>query len=881
MKKFLKIFGIVLGVILLLLFLTPFLFEKQLKDLVQETINKNVNASVSFEEIDLSIFRNFPDATLAIQNLKVINNAPFKGDTLALSEEIILQMSIKELFKGSGEPKKIDALSIDNTFLNIKVDSLGNNNYDIAIQDSVSTTTAQGGGFRFDVEHYEINNSKVHYVDQGSRIKLLVEDLNHEGNGDFSAETSTLSTFSTALVSLEMDSINYLNRNKLQLEADFKMDLENMRYTFLENEALINQLPLTFDGYVQVNENNNEVDISFKTPTSSFKNFLAVMPEEYAKNIENVETRGDFIVDGFIRGIVDETYIPKMQINIASNNAAFKYPDLPKAVEDITIAAVLKNDTGLAKDTYVDINKLNFRIDQDAFSANGSIRNLTGNMLVNMALKGTINLANITRAYPLDLEQDLNGIVTADVTTSFDMNSVETEQYQNVKSSGTATIRDFSYTSPEIPNEVKLATARLQFNPATVNLENTILTTGETDLAVKGTLQNLMGFLFTDQKLKGNFTATSNTFSVNDFMVKETAEEGAAAQTTTAEVAGDEAIKIPSFLDANINFTANRVLYDNLVLENTRGSLRIVDETASLSNVSSSIFNGNILLNGLVSTREAIPNFTMQLELQSIDIAGAFKDVELLRNLAPIAQALQGKLTTNIDLRGNLNDDLTPQLQTLAGNALAEIIGARVNPAQTPLLAQLDQRLNFIDLNNLNLKDLQTRLTFNNGNVEVQPFDFNIKGIKGRASGVHGFDMDMNYNVALDIPAKYLGSQVGNTLARLSAQEQESMTVALPIDITGSFSNPNINLNMQQAVSNLTQQIIATQKDELKEKGRGVLQDIITGGQRQDTTAGRTQTQKDSIAKKKPNEAVKETAKDILGGLLGGAKKKKDTTKNR
>lgn len=881
MKKFLKILGIVLGVILLLLFLTPFLFEKQLKDLVQETINKNVNATVTFEDIDLSIFRNFPDATLAIQNLKVINNAPFKGDTLALSEEIVLQMSIRELFKGSDDPKKIDALTVRDTYLNIKVDSLGNNNYDIAIQDSVSTTTSGGGGFRFDVEHYEINDSRVRYVDEGSKMKLLVEELNHEGNGDFSAATSTLSTYSTALVSFEMDSVNYLDRNKLQLEADFKMDLENMRYTFLENEALINQLPLTFDGYVQVNEDNNEVDISFKTPTSSFKNFLAVMPAEYSKNIENVETRGDFIVDGFIRGIVDETYIPKMQINIASNNAAFKYPDLPKAVEDITIAAVLKNDTGLAEDTYVDINKLNFRIDQDAFSANGSIRNLTGNMLVNMALKGTINLENITRAYPLELEQDLNGIVTADVTTSFDMNSVENEQYQNVKSSGTATIRDFSYTSPEIPNEVKLATARLQFNPATVNLENTTLTTGQTDLAVNGTLQNLMGYLFTDQKLKGNFNVTSNTFSVNDFMVKETAEEGAASQTTTAEVAGDEAIKIPSFLDANIDFTANRVLYDNLVLNNTKGSLRIVDETASLSNVTSSIFNGNILLNGVVSTREAIPNFAMQLELQAIDIANAFKDMALLRNLAPIAQALQGELTTNIDLRGNLNDDLTPQLQTLAGNALAEVIGARVNPEQAPLLAQLDQRLNFIDLSNLNLKDLETRLTFNNGRVEVQPFDFNIKGIKGRASGAHGFDMDMNYNVALEIPAKYLGSQVGNTLARLSAQEQENMTVALPIDITGSFSSPNINLNMQQAVNNLTQQIIATQKDELKEKGRGVLQDIITGGQRTDTTAGRTPSQRDSIAKKNPNEAVKETAKDILGGLLGGAKKKKDTTKNQ
>ena len=202
------------------------------------------------------------------------------------------------------------------------------------------------------------------------------------------------------------------------------MDLEQMRYTFLENQALINQLPLTFDGYVQVNEDNNEVDISFKTPTSSFKNFLAVIPEEYSRNIEEVETRGDFIVDGYIRGIVDEQYIPKMRINIASDNASFKYPDLPKAVEDITIAAEVVNESGIAEDTYVNIDKLNFRIDRDAFRANGKIQNLTGNMLVNMAINGTINLANISQAYPLELEQDLNGIVTANLSTSFDMNSI-------------------------------------------------------------------------------------------------------------------------------------------------------------------------------------------------------------------------------------------------------------------------------------------------------------------------------------------------------------------------------------------------------------------------------------------------------------------------
>lgn len=877
MKKILKITAIVLGTILLLLLLTPILFEKQLKDLVQKTINENVNAQVAFTDIDLSLLRNFPRATVSLNEISILNNAPFEGDTLAFSEEVILKMSVMELFRDSGKPMKIDALEVNNTLLNIKVDSLGNNNYDIAIADTTTTKTSEGEGFRFDMQHYEINNSRVNYLDEGAKIRLIVEDLNHEGNGDLSAETSTLSTSSSALVSFMMDDVEYLNRNKVRLEADFMIDLNKQKYTFLENQALINQLPLTFDGYVQVNEDNNEVDISFKTPTSSFKNFLAVIPEEYSKNIEDVKTNGDFVVEGFIRGIVDETYIPKMRINIASNNASFKYPDLPKAVQDITIAAEVVNETGLADDTYMDINDLQFRIDQDTFTANGSLRNLTENMLVNLAVKGTINLANLEQAYPLELEQDLNGVITADMTTRFDMESIEKEQYQNVQSNGTATIQNFRYSSPEIPNEIKMASANLMFNDGNVALQNFVATTGQTDLTLNGTIQNLMGYLFTDQKLRGNFKAESSTFSVNDFMVKEEPSEETTVERTETVATTQEAIKIPSFLDVQLDFVADKVLYDNLTLQNTKGTLQIVDETATLKNVTANIFNGNIVLNGNVSTGQAVPTFGMQLDLNSIDITRAFNDMELLQNLAPIARALQGNLTTNIDLRGNLNDDLTPRLQTLAGNALAEVLGARVNPEQTPLLAKLDQSLNFVNLNDLNLKDLKTQLTFNNGQVEVQPFDFNIKGIKATASGSHGFDMNMNYEVALNIPAKLLGNELGGTLSRLSSTAQDTMTVGLPIDITGSFNNPNINLNMQQAVNNLTQKIISSQKDKLQEKGKDILTDIITGKTTEKDTTTTSQTKRTDTTETQ-QEAVKEAARDILGGILGGKKKKKDTT---
>ena len=105
-----------------------------------------------------------------------------------------------------------------------------------------------------------------------------------------------------------MDSINYLNNNHVKLDALIDMDLKNEKYTFKENKGYINQLPLEFKGYVQQIEEGQDIDISFENPGSSFKDFLAVIPESYSKNIENVQTTGDFKVSGIIKGQVDRNH---------------------------------------------------------------------------------------------------------------------------------------------------------------------------------------------------------------------------------------------------------------------------------------------------------------------------------------------------------------------------------------------------------------------------------------------------------------------------------------------------------------------------------------------------------------------------------------------
>lgn len=899
-KKVLKISGIVLLVLIALLIALPMLLKGKVSEIIKNKVNNNIHATLDFDDVNISLLKSFPNTNVILEGISLVNKAPFVGDTLFAAQQIELKMSIKELFKTAEEPIAIRSLILDGAKLHIKVDGDENANYDIAKEDetvSQPDNIEESDSFTLVLDAYEITDTEIIYDDFASGMHLVISEMYHYGNGDLSLETSELETTTDALVSFEMDSTKYLNKNKLSLDALIGIDLNKNKYSFLENKALVNQLPLVFDGFVQVNEENQEVDISFKTPSSDFKNFLGLIPEVYSQNIEDVKTTGNFEVNGQFKGIVDDEHIPTFAIKLFSDDASFKYPDLPKAVEHVYIDTEIKNTTGITEDTYVDIKKVSFVIDQDKFNLNSKITDLLGNTKVNAHMDGKIDLGNISQAYPVPTDYGLKGLLTADVTTAFDMASLENEQYQNTRTNGTMTLSNFEYASEELKHRVQINQAAMTFNPETVSLNAFEGKTGNTDFKATGFLTNLLGFMFNDENVKGNFELSSNTFALNDFMVEEMEEEeGESSQDAGGEKMSseaDERIKIPSFLDCTILAVANTVVYDDLNLKNVKGTLIIKDETATLQNVSSDLFGGTLGVKGFVSTKDEVSTFDMDLGMSDFKISESFKSLNLFKVLAPLASALQGTMNSNINISGNLKDDMTPNLGTISGNLLAELLSTKVDTKNAPLLSALDSKLGFLNTEDLDLSDLKTALSFDNGAVKVKPFTLNYKDIAINVDGSHTFEQQLQYKATLDVPARYLGAEVNKLIAQLDESDAENLTIPVIADIVGNYTNPTVKTDLSAGVSKLTQQLVELQKQKLVSQGKESAKDLIANVfKKEDADSTGTQstgvkdalgsllggTKKDSVATDSSTtqeDPVKNTAKSILGGLLG--KKKKDT----
>ncbi|WP_189359564.1 AsmA-like C-terminal region-containing protein [Algibacter mikhailovii] len=864
MKKAFKIISLTVLIVLTLLIGIPFAFQSQIQDLIKQFINQNLNAQVEFDDVSLSFIKSFPQAQVSISDLEISNFAPFKDETLAAVKDIDFTMSLKELFKiGNEEPIIINSIYLNEVLLTLKTDSLGHTNYDITKENiNDATTEEETSNFVFSIRDYSINNSTLTYIDEISKMLFHITDLNHEGHGTFSSEISELNTTSNAHVSFIMDSTKYLSNIPIKLDALINLDLANNKYTFKDNKGLINDLPLHFEGYIKQLDNGQEMDISFENPESDFKNFLAIIPKTHSKNIEAVETTGDFKIKGLIKGISSDETIPTLDISITSNNASFKYPELPKRVSNITINTVIKNSTGRIDDTYIDIKALDFKIDKNVFKSSATLKNIANNMMVNAHIDGTLNLGDVSKVYPIALEHELHGILKGNLNTRFDMNALDTNAYDRIKNDGSASITDFVFYSEDMVNPMVISEAKITFNPTTVNLDSFKATTGESDIDAEGSLNNFLGFLFSYRPLKGQFKVNSNFFRVSDF----TSEDE--ASTTNKNTEDSESLKIPDFLDCTINAKAETVVYDNLNLKSLQGNLYIKNQKATLENMTSSIFDGALSLSGAVSTKEKTPSFSLNLKAKNFDISKSFNALELFQNLAPIAKILDGKLNTDLNLSGHLNKDFSPDLNTLSGDAKTELLANKIGTNQDDLITKLDDALRFIDFSKLDLKALKVQVEFADGQVAVKPFDFKYKDIDIEVSGTHGFDKTINYNAVFHVPATYLGGDINKLIKSINDNEINKISIPVTANIGGTYTNPAVKSDLSNSVSVLSEQLIEIQKQKLLNQGKDEVNILIHG------VIGGNQTKTDSIKKEQNN-----TLEHVLNDFMKSNNTSKDSTK--
>ncbi|MEX0967424.1 MAG: AsmA-like C-terminal region-containing protein [Bacteroidia bacterium] len=580
LKKIVLITGIVLFVLVAAAIAIPFLFKDKIVAIVKKEANKNLNAVVEFDnDIGLSLFRRFPDITLTMDDLYVANIDSFAGDTLLKTKQLQLSLDIMSVFSDNME---LNSFTLDNPIIYAKVLPSGKSNWDIAKTDeeaAAADTIPAEGTMKFTLKHWEINKATIVYDDRSLGMKMGLFGLDNSGSGDFTETIVNLKTELTAeKTQFIYEGIAYLDDVKTELNAAMRINLDSLRFDFEENELRLNDLPLSFNGWLAMPAEDIDMDISFATKDATFKSLLSLIPTIYQKDFDDLKAEGLMSFSGQVNGTYNEQSYPAFDIEMNVKDGMFQYPDLPQAVRDVQVNASVKSSSPGLEDMVINVQQIHAEMAGQPFDARILVREPMGDLYLDAAAKGNIALGAVNSFVKLEENTELSGDVMADLEIKGRMSSLENEQYEQFNASGEIRVSNLAYSSDDMPERIGMSNMQLIFSPQHAELRDMKATSGKSDISASGRLDNLIAYLFQDKTLTGSLNVQSNYLNLNPWIEEEetgetTATEQTARNQTAEDVGQSEEFEIPRNINFNLEASMKQVVFQHIDLRDIEGNV--------------------------------------------------------------------------------------------------------------------------------------------------------------------------------------------------------------------------------------------------------------------------------------------------------------------
>lgn len=879
MKKALKIVAIVFAALLLFLIAAPFVFKDKIIAAIKTEASSQLTAEVNFDDVSISLIRQFPKLSLAVDSLSICGVDAFQGDTLLSVARTFVALDLMSVVRG--QDMKIHSVELSQPRIFAVVNKAGKASWDImkpALDEASDTASATP--FKLSLNKYKIENAYIVYRDETSGMSSEIFNLSHEGKGDFSNNLFVLKTTTTTdKTSFIFNGIPYLNGVTANLNADVEVNNATKTYTIQQGAIRLNNLELQAKGFLQaLNDSSYKMDIAFGAERLSFKDILSLIPGIYQNNFSKLKTSGNADFSGMVRGVYSQNSIPAFNFKLNITDGFFQYPDLPAPVKNVALAVVVDNPDGKPDNTVINISKGHIEIEQNPVDFRLLVKNPVSDLFVDAIAKGTIHLSSVKNFIPLEKGTSIDGIIQSNIAIKGRVKAMQRKEISAIDASGNLNVSKFRFADSEHPDGILLNEMNLKFNPKNVTVDKLNGSYLQTAFNGVGTIDNLLAYALAGSPLKGSFQLNADKVNLNKFL-RTTDSAATKSQSSGAFV-------VPENVDLSLLAAVGEIVYDKMVLQNLSGQLTVADETVLMKNVKANAFGGSILVNGSYSTKnnKKKPEIALSYDVKNIDIKKTFYAVNTAEKLMPAGKFMAGTLSSQFSVKGRLGEEMSPDLNTLSGGGNLFLLNGVFSGFEP--MNKIASSLNVQALKDVALKDVKASFDIADGKVLLKPFKFKVQTIDVEAGGMHGIDQSLNYTLLLNVPRALLGSEVNSTINNLIAQAsakglqlKNSDVVPLKVAVTGFINTPQIKTDLKETTASVMENIKSEATAFVKAKAdsaKQAVKDSVASAKNQAIDAAKqealkalTGKGKDSTAKENsdPVKKLEETGKGLLKNL--------------
>ncbi|WP_316779680.1 AsmA-like C-terminal region-containing protein [Pedobacter antarcticus] len=457
---------------------------------------------------------------------------------------------------------------------------------------------------------------------------------------------------------------------------------------------------------------------------------------------------------------------PKTTATLKMDNGSIKTAHFPEALTSIQIDAQMSNTDGTFRDSKVIIKPVSFVMAGQPFVLKAAVSDFE-NIRYDLSSKGNIDLGKMYQFFAIKGYQ-VKGNIFTNVHFKGLQSDAANGRYARLNNTGTIRIKQLNLQSDLFPEEFRISKGNFSFTSEQMKFEEFKAVYGSSDFSLNGYLENVMDYILSNKSnLKGIFTLQSKKINADEFMVY------ADQQPAKSSYGPNGVILIPENLNMQFKASAGQVFFNGLKLHEAKGIMELNNGVLRLKETGFNLIDAVVKMDATYrSTSLKSADFDFHLSAQDFDIAKAYREIKLFREMATSASSVKGIVGLDYQLSGRLNAAMFPVMPSIKGEGVLTL--KKVSLMGFKMINAVSKETKRDSLNNPNLKDVQIKSHIDRNIMTIERTKMRIAGFRPRFEGQISLDGRLNISGRLGLPPFGL--------------------IGIPLSITGTQENPVIRL---------------------------------------------------------------------------------------
>lgn len=458
LKKTLRIslwvVGSIVALVVILFAVAMFMLTPaRLTPLVNKYASQYLNAAVHFDEVDVSLFRDFPRVSLGLDKARIISYAldSTGRDTLARFERLYVSLDAMKLIDGDFDIRAVRLVGAD---LEARIDSTGRASWEIYTV-SADTTTTSSAPISINVEKLLVEGKgRTHFIDERNQTDIearfdKISALRLEG-------TKYAIELDLGLNQAVFDTVQYGRYMPLTLLGAATVDYKAMSVDSLKLAIGVNDVTVDIAGNVRLADTLIYSDLTVESSGVGLEKIVSFIPLKTKAQAELEKLRSDLIFGVALKVAgsynLNNHNLPRITLDLKSNDGGVRIEGRYLKIDRFLIDASVGFEPSVPANNYVDLRNLEVQGTVGNFKARAKVTNALADYHVDGAFDGHIALSALNYWMPPHIR--FSGAIDCNVNAKFARHQLKISKIG--KSTFGATIRFDSVRASDDSTRVML-----------------------------------------------------------------------------------------------------------------------------------------------------------------------------------------------------------------------------------------------------------------------------------------------------------------------------------------------------------------------------------------------------------------------------------------